>query len=539
MSRNEMTTRQAKLEAFGRLIDILDELREKCPWDRKQTMESLRPQTIEETYELSDAIMHSDLKEISKELGDLLLHVVFYAKIGAEQGEFDIVDVINRLCDKLVYRHPHVFGDVKVSGSDEVVQNWEELKTKEKDGNKRVLSGVPVTLPPLLKAYRMQDKARAVGFDWEQKDQVWDKVAEELGEFRTELAAMEEAGRSGDREQMASAAARAENELGDYLFSIVNAARLYDLNPDTALEKTCAKFRSRFTYLEEHTIRQGRSLKDMTLAEMDEIWEEAKKLEKRQAAPMENTAEKNTGRDWLERTELLVGRKALDRMTESVVVIAGLGGVGAYAAEIIVRAGVGNIVIIDSDVVSNSNRNRQLLAKVSTLGRQKCEVMEERLLDINPALNVIRIPEYLTEENAGDTIAAAIAGFGGRIDFLIDAIDTLAPKIALISYCYRKGIPLVSSMGSGAKLDATKVRIADLSKSYNCPLAYMIRKRLRKEGISKGFPVVFSEELPEREAIVPTDGERNKKSQVGTISYLPAVFGCICAQVAIRHITGK
>lgn len=276
-----MTTRQAKLEAFGRLIDILDELREKCPWDRKQTMESLRPQTIEETYELSDAIMHSDLKEISKELGDLLLHVVFYAKIGAEQGEFDIVDVINRLCDKLVYRHPHVFGDVKVSGSDEVVQNWEELKTKEKDGNKRVLSGVPVTLPPLLKAYRMQDKARAVGFDWEQKDQVWDKVAEELGEFRTELAAMEEAGRSGDREQMASAAARAENELGDYLFSIVNAARLYDLNPDTALEKTCAKFRSRFTYLEEHTIRQGRSLKEMTLAEMDEIWEEAKKLEKR------------------------------------------------------------------------------------------------------------------------------------------------------------------------------------------------------------------------------------------------------------------
>lgn len=276
-----MTTRQAKLEAFGRLIDILDELREKCPWDRKQTMESLRPQTIEETYELSDAIMHSDLKEISKELGDLLLHVVFYAKIGAEQGEFDIVDVINRLCDKLVYRHPHVFGDVKVSGSDEVVQNWEELKTKEKDGNKRVLSGVPVTLPPLLKAYRMQDKARAVGFDWEQKDQVWDKVSEELGEFRTELAAMEEAGRSGDREQMASAAARAENELGDYLFSIVNAARLYDLNPDTALEKTCAKFRSRFTYLEEHTIRQGRSLKDMTLAEMDEIWEEAKKLEKR------------------------------------------------------------------------------------------------------------------------------------------------------------------------------------------------------------------------------------------------------------------
>lgn len=254
---------------------------------------------------------------------------------------------------------------------------------------------------------------------------------------------------------------------------------------------------------------------------------------------MGNTEQKNTGREWLERTELLVGKEALDRMAESVVVVAGLGGVGAYAAEMIVRAGIGNIAIIDSDSVSDSNRNRQLLAKVSTLGRGKCDVMKERLLDINPALNVIRIPEYLTEENAGNTIAEAVAGFGGRIDFLIDAIDTLAPKIALITYCYRNGIPLVSSMGSGAKFDATKVRIADLSKSYNCPLAYMIRKRLRKEGISKGFSVVFSEELPEREAIVPTDGERNKKSQVGTISYLPAVFGCVCAQVAIRHITGK
>lgn len=254
---------------------------------------------------------------------------------------------------------------------------------------------------------------------------------------------------------------------------------------------------------------------------------------------MDNTEQKNTGREWLERTELLVGKEALDRMAESVVVVAGLGGVGAYAAEMIVRAGVGNIVIIDSDVVSDSNRNRQLLAKVSTLGKRKCEVMMERLLDINPDVNIVQVPEYLTEENAGETVAAAAAGFGGRIDFLVDAIDTLAPKIALISHCYRNGIPLVSSMGSGAKLDATKVRIADLSKSYNCPLAYMIRKRLRKEGISKGFPVVFSEELPEREAIVPTDGERNKKSQVGTVSYLPAVFGCICAQVAIRHITGK
>ena len=238
-----MTSRQAKLEAFGRLLDIL----EKCPWDRKQTTESLRPQTIEETYELSDAILRGDGKEVSKELGDVLLHVVFYAKIASEKGEYDIVDVINRLCDKLVYRHPHVFGQVHVDGAhvdgaDQVVQNWEELKTKEKDGNKRVLSGVPVSLPPLLKAYRMQDKARAVGFDWEERSQVWDKVGEELGEFRAELDRMDKAD--------PKSVERAEGELGDFLFSVVNAARLYDLNPDTALEMTCAKFRRRFTYLE-------------------------------------------------------------------------------------------------------------------------------------------------------------------------------------------------------------------------------------------------------------------------------------------------
>ena len=267
-----MSSRQAKLEAFGRLLDIMDELREKCPWDHKQTTESLRPQTIEETYELSDAILRGDDKEVSKELGDVLLHIVFYAKIGSEKGEFDIVDVINRLCDKLIYRHPHVFGEVHVDGADQVVQNWEELKTKEKDGNKRVLSGVPVSLPPLLKAYRRQDKARAVGFDWEERSQVWDKVAEELGEFRTELDRMDKADPGSVK--------RAEGELGDFLFSVVNAARLYDLNPDTALEMTCAKFRRRFTYLEEHTIRQGRSLKDMTLAEMDAIWDEAKALER-------------------------------------------------------------------------------------------------------------------------------------------------------------------------------------------------------------------------------------------------------------------
>lgn len=268
-----MKTRQEKLEAFGRILDILDELREKCPWDRKQTTQSLRPQTIEEVYELSDAILKEDGKNISKELGDVLLHVLFYAKIGEEQGTYDIVDVINFLCDKLIYRHPHVFSTTRVADAEEVVKNWEMLKTKEKDGNRRVLSGVPDTLPPLLKAYRMQDKARGVGFDWEDKSQVWDKVSEERSEFQTELAAMESA---PDDQARKAAADRAEAELGDYIFSVVNAARLYGLNPDTALERTCAKFKRRFTYLEEHTIRQGKDLKDMSLAEMDAIWNEAK-----------------------------------------------------------------------------------------------------------------------------------------------------------------------------------------------------------------------------------------------------------------------
>lgn len=268
-----MKTRQEKLEAFGRILDILDELRAKCPWDRAQTTESLRPQTIEETYELSDAILKKDDANISKELGDVLLHVLFYSKIGEEKGTYDIVDVINHLCDKLIYRHPHVFSTAQVADAGEVVRNWEQLKLKEKDGNKRVLSGVPETLPPLLKAYRMQDKARGVGFDWEEKGQVWDKVGEELGEFRAELQTMES---SSDEAGKKAASERAEGELGDYLFAIVNAARLYGLNPDTALERTCRKFRQRFTYLEEHTIRQGRNLKDMTLAQMDAIWDEAK-----------------------------------------------------------------------------------------------------------------------------------------------------------------------------------------------------------------------------------------------------------------------
>ena len=268
-----MHTRQEKLEAFGRILDILDELRVKCPWDRKQTNESLRPQTIEECYELSDAILKADGHEISKELGDVLLHVLFYAKIGEEKQEYDIVDVINFLSDKLIYRHPHVFSSSQVGSAEEVVKQWEMLKTKEKDGNKRVLSGVPDTLPPLLKAYRMQDKARGVGFDWEKKEQVWDKVKEEMGEYQAELDAMEQA-ETGEEATMAKS--RAEEELGDFLFATVNAARLYGLNPDTALERTCAKFKRRFTYLEEHTIRQGRDLKDMTLAQMDEIWDEAK-----------------------------------------------------------------------------------------------------------------------------------------------------------------------------------------------------------------------------------------------------------------------
>lgn len=268
-----MHTRQEKLEAFGRILDILDELRVKCPWDRKQTNESLRPQTIEECYELSDAILKADGHEISKELGDVLLHVLFYAKIGEEKQEYDIVDVINFLSDKLIYRHPHVFSSSQVGSAEEVVKQWEMLKTKEKDGNKRVLSGVPDTLPPLLKAYRMQDKARGVGFDWEKKEQVWDKVKEEMGEYQAELDAMEQA---ENGEEAAMAKSRAEEELGDFLFATVNAARLYGLNPDTALERTCAKFKRRFTYLEEHTIRQGRDLKDMTLAQMDEIWDEAK-----------------------------------------------------------------------------------------------------------------------------------------------------------------------------------------------------------------------------------------------------------------------
>ena len=268
-----MHTREEKLQAFGRILDVLDELREKCPWDRKQTNESLRPQTIEEVYELNGAILAGDERELSKELGDVLLHVLFYAKIGEEKQHYDIVDVINFLCDKLIYRHPHVFSTAEVGSAEDVIKQWEMLKTKEKDGNKTVLSGVPDGLPPLLKAYRMQDKARGVGFDWEKKEDVWAKVKEEVVEYQAELDAMQAAVTDQERK---AAYDRAEDELGDFLFSTVNAARLYGINPDTALERTCAKFRRRFTYLEEQTIRKGRNLKDMTLEEMDAIWNEAK-----------------------------------------------------------------------------------------------------------------------------------------------------------------------------------------------------------------------------------------------------------------------
>lgn len=254
------------MEAFGRILDIMDELREKCPWDREQTMESLRNLTIEETYELADAILEEDMQEIKTELGDLLLHIVFYSKIGDEKQSFDITDVINTVNDKLIFRHPHVFGERKVSGSREVISNWEELKMKENNGTKRVLSGVPTSLPALIKAHRIQDKVRAVGFDWADREDVWEKVAEEIEEVRKEIA-------SGEKD-------RTEKEFGDLLFSIVNAARLYDVEPETALERTNKKFIFRFNHIEEYARSNRKKLKEMTLQEMEELWEEAKGLKK-------------------------------------------------------------------------------------------------------------------------------------------------------------------------------------------------------------------------------------------------------------------
>ncbi len=255
-----------KTEAFARLLDIMDELREKCPWDKEQTLESLRKLTIEETYELADAILNNDLNGIKKELGDLMLHIVFYAKIGSEKGAFDISDVLNSINEKLIYRHPHVFGDVDVANSREVEQNWETLKLKEKDGNKRVLEGVPAALPALIKANRIQEKASGVGFDWEYKEQVWDKVKEEINELSVEIDAV-------DKDKI-------EGEFGDLFFAMVNAARLYGIDPETALERTNLKFTNRFNYLESQTLQKGLDLKKMSLAEMDVIWDEAKRLER-------------------------------------------------------------------------------------------------------------------------------------------------------------------------------------------------------------------------------------------------------------------
>ena len=261
-----MASRDEQIKAFNRLLDILAELRQKCPWDAKQTNQSLRANTIEECFELCDALAREDQKEICKELGDVLMHVCFYAMFGAEKGAFDLADVCNKLCDKLIFRHPHIYGQVKAETADAVEDTWEQIKQKEKDGNTSVLSGVPRALPSLVKAYRIQDKARHVGFDWEEREQVWDKVKEEIGEFQAEVAMM-------DDDKM-------EAEFGDVLFSLINAARLYHINPDNALERTNRKFISRFNYLEQQTLKQGRNLKDMTLAEMDAIWDEAKRLER-------------------------------------------------------------------------------------------------------------------------------------------------------------------------------------------------------------------------------------------------------------------
>lgn len=261
-----MNDRKAQLAAFERLLDVMDELRAKCPWDSKQTFQSIRPNTIEETYELCDALAKNDLPNIKKELGDVLLHIVFYSKIASETNDFDIADVCNTLCDKLIFRHPHVFGDVNAENAGQVETNWERIKMKEKDGNKSVLAGVPSALPSLIKAYRIQDKARNVGFDWAEREQVWGKVKEEFEELMVEIKNMDPK--------------KQEEEFGDLLFSLINAARLYKINPDNALESTNAKFIRRFNYLEENTIKKGIDLKSMSLDDMNAIWNEAKQLEK-------------------------------------------------------------------------------------------------------------------------------------------------------------------------------------------------------------------------------------------------------------------
>ena len=303
-----MHTREEQMAAFGRLLDVLDQLRSKCPWDKKQTFESLRPNTIEETYELCDALARGDMHDTMKELGDVMMHLCFYAKIGDEKGEFDIYDVLRQQTDKLIFRHPHIYHQSQVGAdhplpldvyspteetptteqdttsfaqaktADDVLQNWEQIKLKEKDGNKRVLSGVPAALPSVIKAYRIQEKARNVGFDWEQKEDVWAKVKEELGELEAELR--KPLPEHPNDEQKAALRSLQEGELGDFMFALINAARLYKLNPDNALEHANAKFIRRFTYIEEHSIRMGKPLTEMPLQEMDALWNEAKQKEK-------------------------------------------------------------------------------------------------------------------------------------------------------------------------------------------------------------------------------------------------------------------
>ena len=264
-----MHTREEQLKAFGRLLDIMDDLREKCPWDRKQTFDSLRQNTIEETFELATDISRHDMTEISKELGDVLLHVVFYAKMGSEKGEFDIADVCNRLCDKLIFRHPHVYGEAAAQNAEEVSHLWEQVKLKEKGGNKTVLGGIPDSLPSLVKAYRIQDKAANVGFDWEKREDVWDKVKEEIAEFEAEMTEL-------SNDQMVND--KMVNEFGDLLFAMINAARLYKIRPDNALEQTNLKFIKRFNYIEQQAKEKGKDIKDLSLAEMDELWNEAKRI---------------------------------------------------------------------------------------------------------------------------------------------------------------------------------------------------------------------------------------------------------------------
>ena len=296
-----MHTREEQMRAFGRLVDVLEQLRQYCPWDKKQTNESLRPNTIEEVYELCDAIARGDEHDTMKELGDVLMHTLFYASIAQQKGSYDIADVLNTETDKLLFRHPHVYHPSQIGAehpkplaeynpdinekieygeaktSEEVLKNWEQIKLKEKDGNRRVLSGVPSALPSMIKAYRIQDKARNVGFDWEQKEDVWAKVKEEIAEFEAELR--QPLADDASDEEKRKVRGRQEAELGDLLFSLINAARLYKLNPDNALEATNTKFIKRFTYLEEHSIRVGKPLTEMSLEEMDALWEEAKKNE--------------------------------------------------------------------------------------------------------------------------------------------------------------------------------------------------------------------------------------------------------------------